>query len=74
MREQRDLHVRRTRVLGVRLECVNRLCLRFHIYERENLPEFIAAVKEVFRLFYNWFCFCQIWKLAKVCFNWKLLA
>jgi hypothetical protein len=30
MREQRDLHVRRTRVLGVRLELFNRLCLRFH--------------------------------------------
>ena len=30
MREQRDLHVRRTRVLGVRLKCFNRLCLRFH--------------------------------------------
>ena len=30
MREQRDLHVRRTRVFGVRLECFNRLCLRFH--------------------------------------------
>ena len=31
LREQRDLHVRRTRVLGVRLKCFNRLCLRFHI-------------------------------------------
>jgi len=31
MREQRDLHVRRTRVLGVRLKLFNSLCLRFHI-------------------------------------------
>ena len=45
MREQRDLHVRRTRVLGVRLECFNRLCLRFHIYERENLIERDCCVK-----------------------------
>jgi hypothetical protein len=45
MREQRDLHVRRTRVLGVRLKCFNRLCLRFHIYERENLIERDYGVK-----------------------------
>jgi hypothetical protein len=31
LREQRDLHVRRTRVLGVRLKLFNSLCLRFHI-------------------------------------------
>jgi hypothetical protein len=30
MREQRDLHVRRTGVLRVRLELFNRLCLGFH--------------------------------------------
>ena len=30
LRQQRDLHIRRTRVLGVRLKLFNRLCLRFH--------------------------------------------
>ena len=30
VREQRDLHVGGTRVLGVRLKCFDRLCLRFH--------------------------------------------
>jgi hypothetical protein len=30
MREQRNLHVRRTRVFVVRLELFNCLCLRFH--------------------------------------------
>jgi hypothetical protein len=45
MREQRDLHVRRTRVLGVRLKLFNRLCLRFHIYEREKLIERDCGVK-----------------------------
>ena len=47
LREQRDLHVRRTRVLGVRLELVNSLCLRFHIYERENLIECDCRVKPI---------------------------
>ena len=30
LRQQRDLHVRRTRVLVVRLKLFNRLCLCFH--------------------------------------------
>jgi hypothetical protein len=47
MREQRDLHVRRTRVLGVRLKLFNSLCLRFHIYERENLIERDCRVKPI---------------------------
>ncbi len=45
--EQRDLHVRRTRVLGVRFELVNRLCLRFHNYERENLIGRDCGVKPI---------------------------
>ena len=47
MREQRDLHVRRTRVLGVRLKCFNRLCLRFHIYEGRNLIGRKCRVKPI---------------------------
>jgi hypothetical protein len=31
MREQRDLHIRRTGVFGVQLKLFNRLCLGFHI-------------------------------------------
>jgi len=29
--QQRNLHIRRTRVLAMQLKLVNRLCLRFHI-------------------------------------------
>ena len=45
MREQRDLHIRRTGVFGVQLKLFNRLCLGFHIYERENLIERDCCVK-----------------------------